>query len=397
MAADSASNKALRIAMFGQKRFGREGGIEIVAVELSTRMAALGHHVTCYNRAGCHVSGAEFEIILEDEYKGVNLKTVPTIERKGLAAVTSSFFASIAAGFGKYDVVHIHAEGPAAFAWIPKMLGKRVIVTVHGLDWKRAKWKGGFGSKYIQCGEKCAVKSADEIIVLSHGVQKYFQETYGRKTQYIPNGVTRPAVREAKLIKDKFGLERDSYILFLGRIVPEKGEHYLIEAFKNIKTDKKLVIAGGVSDSDGYMRKLKEMAGEDDRIIFTGFVQGQILDELYSNAYVYVLPSDLEGMPLSLLESMSYGNCCLTSDISECAEVVEDKAILFERGNVKDLETKLQKLINEPELVMCYKAITADFIHEKYNWDKVVEKTLHLYRMEKDLIWKKELQKRSSN
>lgn len=390
MAASSSSNGKLRIAMFGQKRFGREGGIEIVVVELSTRMAALGHHVTCFNRAGHHVSGAEFETTTKGEYKRVKLKSVPAIERKGLAAVTSSFFASIAAGFGKYDVVHIHAEGPAVFAWIPKMLGKRVIVTVHGLDWQRAKWKGGFGSKYIHYGEKCAVKRADEIIVLSRGVQRYFQEMYGRKTQYIPNGVTRPEVKKAKLVKDKFGLERDSYILFLGRIVPEKGEHYLIEAFKNIKTDKKLVIAGGISDSDGYMKKLKGLAGEDNRIIFVGFVQGQILDEFYSNAYVYVLPSDLEGMPLSLLEAMSYGNCCLVSDISECAEVVEDKAVLFEKGNIRDLEEKLQKLIDKPELVRFYRSTAADFICKKYNWDNVVEKTLRLYKTEESLLEKEE-------
>ena len=171
------------------------------------------------------------------------------------------------------------------------------------------------------------MKYADEIIVLSKGAQKYFMETYGRETHFIPNGVNRPEVREAKLITDHFGLEKDSYILFLGRLVPEKGIRYLVEAFKNVKTDKKLVIAGGSSDTDSFMEELKELAKGDDRILFTGFVQGAMLDELYSNAYVYTLPSDLEGMPLSLLEAMSYGNCCLVSDIPECAEVVEDKEV----------------------------------------------------------------------
>ena len=146
-----------------------------------------------------------------------------------------------------------------------------------------------------------------------------------RETHFIPNGVNRPQIREAKLITDNFGLEKDSYILFLGRLVPEKGIRYLVEAFKNVKTDKKLVIAGGSSDTDSFMEELKELAKGDDRILFTGFVQGAMLDELYSNAYIYTLPSDLEGMPLSLLEAMSYGNCCLVSDIPECAEVVEDK------------------------------------------------------------------------
>lgn len=148
----------------------------------------------------------------------------------GLAAVSSSFFAALYSAFGKYDVVHIHAEGPAFFCWLPKLFGKRVVVTIHGLDWDREKWRGSVASKFICGGEKNAVKYADEIIVLSKGVQKYFMDTYGRETHFIPNGVNRPEVREAKLITDNFGLEKDSYILFLGRLVPEKGIRYLVEA-----------------------------------------------------------------------------------------------------------------------------------------------------------------------
>ena len=298
-------------------------------------MAKNGYTVTCYNRSGHHVSGAEYD--KKTEYEGINQKCVPTIEKKGLAAVSSSFFAALYSAFGKYNVVHIHAEGPAFFSWLPKLLGKRVIVTVHGLDWQREKWKSGFGSKFIKQGEKNAVKYADEIIVLSKGVHDYFRNQYGRETRFIPNGVNRPEIRKAELITDKFGLTKDSYILFLGRLVPEKGIRYLVEAFKNVKTEKKLVIAGGSSDTDSFMKELKELAKDDKRIIFTGFVQGQMLEELYSNAYIYTLPSDLEGMPLSLLEAMSYGNCCLVSDIQECTEVVEDKALIFKKSNVQDL------------------------------------------------------------
>ena len=152
-------------------------------------------------------------------------------------------------------MVHIHAEGPAFFCWIPKLFGKRVICTIHGLDWDREKWRGSVASKFIRGGEKNAVKYADEIIVLSKDVQKYFLETYGRETHFIPNGVNRPEVREAKLITDHFGLEKDSYILFLGRLVPEKGIRYLVEAFKNVKTDKKLVIAGGSKTAFYYVDK----------------------------------------------------------------------------------------------------------------------------------------------
>ena len=305
---------------------------------------------------------------------------VPILTSGGLAAVSSSFFAALYSAFGKYDVVHIHAEGPAFFCWLPKMLGKRVVVTIHGIDWQREKWQSGLGSKFIHQGEKNAAKYADEVIVLSKGVQDYFKEAYGRETHFIPNGVNRPQIREAKLITDHFGLEKDSYILFLGRLVPEKGIRYLVEAFKNVKTDKKLVIAGGSSDTDSFMEELKELAKGDNRILFTGFVQGEMLDELYSNAYIYTLPSNLEGMPLSLLEAMSYGNCCLVSNIPECAEVVEDKALLFQKSNVEDLREKLQDACDHPEMVMRMKNQAADFICEKYNWDEVVKETMKLYR-----------------
>lgn len=370
----------LNIAMLGHKRIpSREGGIEIVVEELSTRMVKLGHQVTCFNRRGHHVSGSEFDGSQLSEYKGVKLKSVWTIDKKGLAAMTSSLSAAIKAAFGKYDVVHFHAEGPCATLWIPKLFGKRCIATIHGIDWQRAKW-GGFASKYIKFGEKVAVKYADEIIVLSEGVRRYFENTYERKTVFIPNGVCRPVLRDPQLMREKFGLDKESYILFLGRLVPEKGISYLIEAFKQINTDKKLVIAGGSSDTDEYLHELKSIAETDERIIFTGFVQGQMLEELYSNAYIYALPSDLEGMPLSLLEAMSYGNCCVVSDIPECAEVVEDKAVVFQKSNVGQLKEKLQYLCDHPEQVKRYKDSASDFICQKYSWDDVVDRTVALYR-----------------
>ena len=371
----------LNIAMFGHKRVpSREGGVEIVVEQLCTRMVQQGHRVTCYNRRGHHVSGAEFDAAAGSTYQGIYMQSVPTIEKKGLAAVTASFFAALCCGFGNYDVVHIHAEGPAFFCFLPKLFGKRVIVTVHGLDWQREKWNGGFAAKFIHMGERSAVRFADEIIVLSENVRQYFLDTYGRATRFVPNGVSAPTLESPRLIAEKWGLQKDSYILYLGRIVPEKGETYLIEAFKRVKTDKKLVIAGGSSDTERYLKELQTLAAEDERILFTGFVQGQLKDELYSNAYVYTLPSDLEGMPLSLLEAMSYGNCCLVSDIPECTEVVEDKAVSFRKSNVEDLRQKLQALCDHPEMVSDYKKNAAGFILNKYGWDDVVEKTLALYR-----------------
>lgn len=373
----------LKIAMLGHKRIpSREGGVEVVVEELCTRMVAQGHRVTCYNRMGHHVSGKEFDsgVRLRD-YKGIRLKNVFTINRKGFAAMTSSVSAAVCAAFGSYDIVHFHAEGPCAMLWLPKLFGKRCIATVHGLDHQRAKWSR-LASAYIMLGERVAVRCADEIIVLSRQMQDYFMQTYGRSTRFIPNGVNRPVIKAANEITKQFGLVKNSYILFLGRLVPEKGLRYLIEAFKAVQTDKKLVIAGGISDTKAFANELLAMAAGDDRVIFTDFVAGQLLEELYSNAYVYTLPSDLEGMPLSLLEAMSYGNCCLTSDIPECTQVVADKAVTFEKGNVDALRAALQRLCDHPEVVAEYQAQSADYVCGKYRWDDIAAQTLSLYRAE---------------
>jgi len=377
------ANEKINIAMLGHKRIpSREGGVEIVVGELSARMAKMGHNVTCFNRSGHHVSGAAFDEARKDEYCGVKLKSVWTFDKKGLAAMTASFSAALSAAFGKYDVVHFHAEGPCAMIWIPKLFGKKCIATIHGLDHKRAKW-GKFASWYIRTGEKCAVRFADEIIVLSENVKNYFKDTYGRQTVFIPNGVLPAKPVEADVISSEYGLQKDEYILFLGRLVPEKGVKYLISAYKCLDTEKKLVIAGGVSDTSEYVDELKRIAGDDPRIIFTGFVQGKKLEELYSNAYIYVLPSDLEGMPLSLLEAMSFGNCCLTSDIDECSSVLEEHGVTFKKGDVNDLKEKLQMLCDDPQRVEAYKNCAAEYICSKYDWEDITIETLKLYGWDK--------------
>ena len=262
---------------------------------------------------------------------------------------------------------------------IPKIFGKRVVATIHGLDWQRSKW-GNFASAVLKFGEKMAAKHADEVIVLSKNVQRYFEETYGRETVFIPNGIERPEIRKVEVIGQKYGLEKDEYLLFLARMVPEKGVHYLLEAFKKIDTDKKLVIAGGNSQAVEYMDMIRKMAAEDDRVIMTDFISGQTLEELYSNAYMYILPSDIEGMAISLLEAMSYGNCCLVSDIPENTEVIEDCGVSFKKSDVADLRSQISHLISHPEVVEEYKNRSTYFICNKYNWDDIVDSALELYK-----------------
>ncbi len=376
----SKETKKLRIAHFGNRKiFERSGGVEVVVAEIASRQAALGHDVTVYNRRGHHISGAEFDMDNIKEWEGVHMKYVPTIPKAGLAAVSSSFFAALCCAVGQYDVVHIHAEGPSAFCWIPKLFGKRIICHNHGLDWKRSKWQGGPGAKFIKFGEKMSAKYADELIVLSPEIQRYFRETYNKETHLIPNGVNRPVKREPDLITRKYGVNGQDYILYLSRITEEKRADLLIKAYQKLNTQMKLMIAGGASESGGFLEKMKELASKDPKIIFTGFVKGRLLEELYSNAYLYILPSDIEGMPLSLLEAMSYGNCCLVSDIAECENVIGGHGVTFSKGSEEALKECLGYLIDNPETVKKLQASSPDYICGKYSWDDAAAQMLCLY------------------
>lgn len=372
-------NKYKKVAMIGHKRIpSREGGVEIVVDELSTRLTRKGYHVDAYNRSGYHVSGKEFDEKRGKIYNGIRLITIPTFKSSSLNAIVYAFLATFRALLGSYGVIHYHAEGPCVMLGVPRFFGKRVIATIHGLDWQRSKW-GNFASRVLKYGEKQAAEKADEVIVLSKNVQEYFKETYHRETIFIPNGIEKPERKECSVITEKYGLKGNDYILFAARMVPEKGVHYLIDAYQQLKTDKKLVIAGGNSNAAEYRDRIYRCVESNENIIMPGFVQGQVLEELFSNAYVFVLPSDVEGMALGLLEAMSYGNCCVVSDIPENMEVVEDKAVSFKKSDSNDLREKLEFLLMHPEKVQEYKAESASFICSKYSWEDVVERTIQVY------------------
>ena len=357
----------------------RDGGVEVVVSNLAPHLAKLGYDVTCYNRTNNQFKKLRKEKPLMREYRGVHLIWTPTLDRRGLAAMTSSVFASVMAAFGRYGLVHFHTEGPCVLCGLPKRRGKKVVVTVHGLDHMRQKW-GRFASAYIMRGEKAAVRHADSIIVLSEGVRTYFREKYGRETVLIPNGIDPAEIRPACEITKQFGLAPREYILFLGRLVPEKGIHYLIKAYQMLRTDKKLVIVGGTSDTDEYVRQLYAMAGADSSILFTGFQQGLVMEELYSNAYLYVLPSDLEGMPLTLLEAMNYGCCCVTSDIGECADVMDGCGLTFPRGDVEALRETLQDLCDHSDKAEAHRGEARKVVASKYTWEEIAAQTDELYR-----------------
>ncbi len=369
-----------RIAMIGHKYIpSRDGGVEVVVSNLAPHLVKIGYDVTCYNRTNKQQKKLRKNGELMQEYQGVHLIWTPTVDRRGLAAMTSSVIATVMASFRRFDLVHFHTEGPCVLCWLPKLMGKKVVVTVHGLDHMRQKW-GRLASAYIMQGEKAAVRHANSIIVLSEGVRTYFRERYGRETVLIPNGIDPAENRPACEITKQFGLASREYILFLGRLVPEKGIHYLIKAYQMLQTDKKLVIVGGTSDTNDYVRQLYDMAGDNPSIIFTGFQQGPVAEELYSNAYLYVLPSDLEGMPLTLLEAMNYGCCCVTSDIGECADVMDGCGFTFPRGNIEALRETLQDLCDHPEKAETHREEARKVVSSKYTWKDITAQTDELYR-----------------
>ena len=325
----------MKIAMIGHKRIpGRSGGVETVVEELSTRMAEKGHNVTVYNRN----SGEE----KLKEYKGVKIAEVRTFRNSSLNAMVYSLFATLRCIFKRYDVVHFHAEGSCAMLPLAKLFRKKTVATIHGLDWQRNKW-GGFASKYILFGEKMATKYADEIIVLSENVKNYFKEKYNRETLFVPNGINPVTPEGIDEINQKFGLEKDGYILFLARITPEKGLDYLIDAYKKLNTDKKLVVAGAIEPETDYINSVLQKAKGFDNIIFTGFVSGKTLSALFTNCYVYVLPSDIEGMPMSLLEAVGYDARVIVSDIPENTACLDGYGNSFEKGNVKNKQKLNEK------------------------------------------------------
>ncbi|MBR3019906.1 MAG: glycosyltransferase family 4 protein [Clostridia bacterium] len=367
----------MKIAMIGHKRFNPlEGGIEKVVYEQSIRMAARGHKVICYDRGGKGLYDTDYEAKGLKEYKGVRIVTIPTV--KGAAEVPLySFLAVFRAVIDGCDVICFHGSGSCNMIPIGRLFRKRCIGLIHGIDSRRDKWHG-FAVKYLEHGEKTAAKMANACLVLSEHDRQYFKEKYGADTIRFANGVAKPERKSPDIIQQKHGLTEGSYILALSRITPEKGLHYLIEAYRDVASEKKLVIAGGM-DSPDYEKQLRDLADGDPRVMFAGFVKGQEKAELYSNAYLYCMPSNLEGMANTLLEAMAYGNCCLLSDIAENKEPAGDHALYFHKGDAAGLRSQLADLVKSPETVERYRRTAADYVCERYNWDLITDQMLDIF------------------
>jgi glycosyltransferase involved in cell wall biosynthesis len=358
----------VKIAMLGQKGIpATYGGIERHVEELSVRLVERGHEVAVYCRP--------YYSQIRDEYRGVKLINMPSIPTKHLDTATHCALALPHILSSDYDIVHIHALGPSLFAGLPQARGMKSVVTVHGLDWQREKW-GAFAKWVLRRCEYTAVAFPDRTIVVSKALRDYFRETRDAILTYIPNGTVLPHVREAEKIRE-LGIEPGNYILFVGRLVPEKGCHYLLDAYCKLAPDLDLIVAGGTSFSTDYVESLHAKSG--DRVRFLGYVYGDVLDELYSNARIFVLPSDIEGLPIALLEAMSFGNCCLTSDIPENIEVVGDCGATFRRGDVDDLTERLRQLLSNPDRCHAMGDRARRHVLETYDWEGVTLHTEAIY------------------
>ncbi len=363
----------MRIAMIGAKGVSsRGGGVEVHVRELGRRLVRMGHDVSVYTRP--HYSHKRIK-----GYEGMNLRSIPTVNTKHLDAIVHTLLSAIDSLMKDFDILHFHAIGPSSLCFIPKLAGKRVVCTIHGLDWKREKW-GRFARSCLKLGERAAVTIPDKTIAVSKAIQQYVTDTYEKDCRYIPNGVSLAQKAEARLITEKYFIKRNDFFLYLGRLVPEKGVHYLIQAYNKLETRRKLVIAGSISHSEEYGNYLKNIAGKNNSILFAGHVEGRELQELFTNAYAYILPSEVEGLSIALLEAMSYGQCVIASNIVENTEVIGDKGWTFRNKDIESLYGMLAFADSNPEKVAMQKQKAEEYILGRYSWDKVSLETLEIYK-----------------
>lgn len=364
----------MRIAVIGLRGVpANYCGIDAVVEELGSGIAERGHEVTVF----C-VSG-RFPKPHRNSYRGIHLRYVPSVESKNFEILIYSWLAAVASIFRPYDVYHLH-QNASPVALLLRAFGKKTICTIHRQDWKVAKW-GGLAKAYLKFGEWVALNVAHKTTVVSAALETEFSERHQKDVIYIPNGAPLAEPRPLSAVATGYGAEQGRYFLFLGRLGVEKNLPLLIEAFRGVRTDMKLVIVGG--GEEGLVGELKSLAAPDPRIVFTGPQFGDVAQEFFSNPYLFVLPSSEEGMPIALLEAMAYGNAVLVSDIAPNVQVVEDGedryGFIFKEGDVEALRATLQRLVDDEESVADMRRRVLPYVRAAYSWDHAVDETLKVY------------------
>lgn len=363
----------MKIAFIGQKGIpAKTGGVERYVESLALNLVSKGQEVLVYSRRN-------YSHDLK-EYKGIQIIALPNFPGKNLEAITFTFFACLDLMRRKVDVIHFQSIGPSSLIWLVRILKPRtpVVFTFHCQDYYHQKW-GKMARVYLKFGEKVGCAFAHKIITISKELNRYVLSRYNKPAIYIPNGATitdRTSVREIR----RWGLEEGNYFVSISRLVRHKGIQHLIDAYKELNTDKKLVIVGEGSHTDDYVNELHLSAANNPNIIFTGNQTSRVLSELYSNAYAFVQPSESEGLSIALLEAMSYGQACLVSDIEANKEALGDTGYVFENKNVSDLKNKLEIMLAEPEQVKVYGQKALERVKTDYNWNDISDQVLAVYK-----------------
>jgi glycosyltransferase involved in cell wall biosynthesis len=344
-------------------------GLETAVERIGERLAREGHDIAVYCRThNMTIDG--------DTYKGMQLVKLPSINSKYLDTLSHTLLSLLHVFAHRPDLVHLYGVGNSVFLIPLRLLRRPVVISVDALDWRRKKWNR-FAAFCLRSSAGVAVQFSDEYIVDSREVAKYYIERYDKPPVYIAYGADMPGPAQEKGSVEEFGLEPRKYVLFVGRLVPEKGIHHLIEAFELVDTDLKLAIVGDNPHDKSYVESLK--ATGDPRIRFLGFVYGKGYQRLCNNAYLYVQPSDVEGTSPALLGAMGFGNCVIVSDIPENLETIGNAGVSFERGNPLSLKEQLETLLGQPQLVREYGQRAKARVESVYSWDKIAEDMESLY------------------
>jgi len=365
-------SQTMRIAMIGIKAIpARFGGFETAVDYLSRGLVKLGHSVRVYNRSA-------MSTLTETHYEGVELVKLPTLKSKNLSTIVHAFLCTIHVLFHRVDVVHYYTTGVTLFAPLPRLFGMKVVCSVDGTDWQRSKW-GWFPRWYLRFSETLAARGCHGLISDSKDVKNYYQQNYGAPSFCIVYGTCEVRSQNRDVLQ-RFELTDRGYVLFVGRLVPENNVHHLIKAFERVSTDKKLVIVGDDPWEKEYVRSLKSTA--DSRIVFTGAVYGDGYAQLQQHAYLFVLPDEVGGTHPALVEAMGYGNCVLVNDTCSNLEVVSDSGFHYLGADGdRDLHRKMQRLIDDLELVSAYRTRARERAETYYRWDDVVKQHANAYRL----------------
>ncbi|QQS60730.1 glycosyltransferase family 4 protein [Candidatus Falkowbacteria bacterium] len=364
----------MKVVFIGQKGIPAiGGGVERYVEDIATRLVTQDHEVIVYTRP--YYTSKKIT-----SYKNVSLVSLPSIRTKHLDAISHTFLAVVHACFSKVDIIHFQSIGPALLSWLPKLLRPKMIIvsTLQSRDYEHLKW-GSFACAMLKLGERFMCRFSDELIVVTEKMKDYVKSEYNFAATVVPNGSNLYDVIENDDHIKTLGLEKQNYIVAISRLVRHKGLAYLIDAYKQLTTNQKLVIVGSGSFTDDYVSELKELAGDNPNIIFTGNQSGESLAQLYSHATLFVQPSESEGLSLALLEAMSRQVPVLVSDILENTDAVKDAGFIFESKNITDLKEKLQFILDDPEQARVMAIAGRKIIEKHYNWENIVQDIMKLY------------------